>query len=77
MKTYIITNEVSAIDFSAVGETSSDTLRLSLDGTKAVVKFDGQTPSFLLGKTQYTQAQILEELGGSEWVAPVLDPTPE
>ena len=70
MKTYVITDEVSAIDFSAVGETSSETLRYSVDGTKAVVKYEGDTPSFLLGKPQFTQAQILEELSGPEWVAP-------
>lgn len=74
MKTYVITDEVSAIDFSAVGETSSETLRYSVDGTKAVVKFEGDTPSFLLGKPQYTQPQILEELSGPEWVAPDENP---
>ena len=67
MKTYVITDEVSTIDFSAVGETSSETLRYSVDGTKAVVKFEGDTPSFLIGKPQYTHAEILNILNGPEW----------
>ena len=42
---YDMTN-VASIDFSQVGETSKDTLRLSLDGTKTVLKFIGETPNF-------------------------------
>lgn len=68
---YVILNasEVGNIDFSQVSETSTDTLRYSLDGTKTVVKFKGDTPSFLEGKTQYTHSEILAILAGAEWTA--------
>ena len=45
MRTYVIINssDVSSVDFSKVSETSADTLRYSLDGTKTFVKFEGDT----------------------------------
>ena len=67
-KYVIIENsEISSINFSEVMETSANTLRFSLDGTKTLVKFTGDTPSFLDGKTQYTHSEILNILSGSEW----------
>ena len=58
--TYVIidASEVSTVDFSQVHEDSSDTIRYNLDNTKAIVKFDGKTPTFLAGKTQYTHSEI-------------------
>jgi len=69
MTNYIIIDksEVANIDFSKVKETSVDTLRYSIDGTKTFVKFKGDTPAFLSDKQQYTHAQILEVLAGEEW----------
>tara|TARA_R100000234_G_C4992103_1_gene176072 strand:- start:45 stop:272 length:228 start_codon:yes stop_codon:yes gene_type:complete len=61
-------DEVASIDFSQVLQTSVDTLRYNNDGTKTFVKFEGDTPSFLDGKTQYTNEEILTELGKSEWI---------
>jgi len=62
--TYVIINasEVSGIDFSKTKETVNDTLRYSNDNSKTFVKFEGETPSFLEGKTQYTHQQILSYL---------------
>jgi hypothetical protein len=51
-------NEVSSVDFNQVVETSSDMLRYNNNNTQTFVKFIGDTPSFLDGKTQYTQAEI-------------------
>lgn len=51
-------SEVSSVDFSQVREDSADTVRYNLDNTKALVKFEGSTPSFLDGKTQYTHTEI-------------------
>lgn len=51
-------SEVSSVDFSQVREDSADTVRYNLDNSKALVKFDGSTPSFLDGKTEYTHSQI-------------------
>ena len=69
MITYCITDasEVSSVDFDQVAETSADTLRYSLDGTKTFVKYEGTQPFFLLGKTEYTHEEILSILSGPEW----------
>ena len=66
--TIITKEEVASVDFSQVLETSANTLRYNNDGTKTVVKFEGNTPSFLNGKTQYTNDDMLTELGKSEWI---------
>ena len=66
---YVIINasEVGTVDFSQVNETSASTLRYSLDNSKTFVKFDGDTPSFLNGKTLYTYSEIITVLDGSDW----------
>jgi len=66
---YVIYNiaDVSSIDFSLVEETSQDTLRLSIDETKTVLKFKGETPSFLVGLQQYNHSEILAIMHTSEW----------
>ena len=66
---YVIINasEVGSVDFSQVNETSANTLRYSNDDSQTFVKFDGDTPSFLDGKTQYTHSQILTVLAGEDW----------
>ena len=66
---YVIINasEVGTVDFSQVNETSASTLRYSLDNSKTFVKFDGDTPSFLNGKTQYNHSEILAVLAGEDW----------
>jgi len=60
MRTYVIieASEVSSIDFSKVLETSANTLRYNNDGTKTFVKYTGEQPSFLNGKTTYTESEI-------------------
>lgn len=69
MRKYVIinTSEVSGVDFNQVIEQAADDLRYSVDGSKAVVKFEGDTPSFLIGEPQYTQEEILPILAGSDW----------
>ena len=66
---YVIINasEVGSVDFSQVLETSASTLRYSLDDSQTFVKFDGDTPSFLSGKTQYNNSQIRTILAGEDW----------
>jgi hypothetical protein len=71
---YVILNasDVNSIDFSKVDETSIDTLRYNNDDTQTFVKFTGNTPSFLEGKTQYTNTEILtilNEVDGPWWKA--------
>jgi hypothetical protein len=69
MRTYCIidTSEVSSIEFDQVLQTSVKSLKYSLDGTKTFVKYEGEQPSFLSGKTEYTHSEILSILSGDEW----------
>jgi len=72
-RNYLIFNmsQVDSVDFSAVLETSADTLRLSVDETKSFVKWEGETPSFVSDLTDtegpYSHSQILEVLAGEAW----------
>ena len=66
---YVIltSSEAQSIDFSKVLETSANTLRWNEDESKTFVKYDGNKPSFLSGKTALTHSQILTELAKDEW----------
>tara|TARA_R110002020_G_scaffold200797_1_gene403193 strand:+ start:699 stop:917 length:219 start_codon:yes stop_codon:yes gene_type:complete len=66
---YVIFNMTDAnlIDFNLVKETSLETLRLSLDSTKCVLQFEGDTPAFLEGLQQYSYSEILEIMSTSQW----------
>ena len=66
---YVILEQTdfASIDFSNVLEDSLNTLRYSLDGTKTFVNYEGDQPSFLAGKTEYTNDEILNILEGPEW----------
>jgi hypothetical protein len=66
------TSETGSIDFNEVLETSAETLRLSVDGSKSFVKWDGETvPTSVDNLTTkegpYTYQQIVTILTGSEW----------
>jgi hypothetical protein len=71
-RTYVIINttEIDDIDFNAVLQDSPDTLRRSVDGTQALVKFEGDTPSCLSGKEQLNQSDTLSLMATSEWTDP-------
>ena len=78
MRNYVIidASEVSSVDFDQVLETSAETLRYNVNpaGTKTFVKFEGDTPSFLEGKTANTHSEMLEILAGEEWTDPDANP---
>jgi hypothetical protein len=59
LNTTEITDEDSVIDFSQLANRNADMLRYSTDGSKALVKYRGDQPSFLDGKTTYTHAEIM------------------
>ncbi len=67
--------EIDKINFSQVCETSADTVRKSVDGTKTFVKWDGETPPSVEALTTivgyYTYEEILEILSGEEWTKPM------
>ena len=48
-------------------QTSVSTLRKSLDSTKAILKWDGDTPSCFDGMTTYSHSEILTTLATSAW----------
>jgi hypothetical protein len=73
-RTFMIFNvsELNLIDFTQVCETSIDTVRKSLDGTKTFVKWDSEEiPSSVLLLTTnegpYTYDEISIILNGPEW----------
>ena len=57
------------MDFSQLSTTSQDTMRYNEVEDKAIVKFPGNTPSFLSGKTIYSHSEILEIVNNTsgEW----------
>jgi uncharacterized protein YbbK (DUF523 family) len=59
-----ITNEM----ISNASQTMSS-LRKTLDGSKAILKWDGETPSCFDGMTTYNHSEILAELSKSDWTA--------
>lgn len=67
--------ELPKIDFTQVNETSIDTVRKSVDGTKIFVKWDGEEiPSSVATletkEGPYTYEEILEILSTEEWTYP-------
>ena len=52
--------------FNAI-QTSMNTLRKTNDGSKAILKWEGDTPSCFDGMTTYSYSEIKTELSKSEW----------
>ena len=50
-------------------QSSMSTLRKTLDNSKAILKWDGDTPSCFDGLTTYTHSEILTELAKSDWTS--------
>jgi hypothetical protein len=75
-KYFIIpSSEIPNIDFDFVLETSAETLRMSVDGSKTFVKWIGDSPpEFVInmtGEGPYTHEEILDILSTEEWTAPM------
>ena len=71
-RTYVIVDyaEVISFDFNQLVDIDESYSRKSLDGSKILARFEGDTPSFLIGEPQYTQEEILTILDGAEWTDP-------
>ena len=54
------TSDINTVDFSKVKQTDANSVRKTLDGSKFVVKFEGDTPDFLDGVTLYTNQEMIE-----------------
>jgi hypothetical protein len=66
--------ELGTVDFTQVLETSQDTVRRSVDGTKTFVKWEGESiPSSVNNLTTkegpYTYTEIKTILSGVEWTS--------
>ena len=70
---YVIinTSETGSVNFSQVLETSAQTLRLNVSGSKTFVKYEGNMPSSITALStksdEYTNIEIGNILSGSEW----------
>ena len=75
--TYIIINmgEIALVDFNQVMETSQETVRISIDGLKTVLKWSSNEPSFISSLTEYqgpyTNEEILVIMSTPEWSEPM------
>ena len=54
------TSDINTVDFSKVKQTDANSVRKTLDGSKFMVKFEGDTPDFLDGVTLYTNQEMIE-----------------
>jgi hypothetical protein len=67
-------SELGNINFNEVLETSSETVRKSVNETKTFVKWDNAMPDCVLNLTTkegpYTYEEILTILAGPEWTDP-------
>lgn len=65
------TSETGSVDFNEVLETSSETLRLSVDESKTFVKWEGGIPSSVSSLSTkegpYTHSEILSILSTEIW----------
>ena len=72
-RSYLIikTAELGTVDFSQVLETSSDTVRRSVDDTKTFIKWEGDQPAFVASLTgtegPYTNAELRAILDTDVW----------
>ena len=68
-------SELPNIDFTQVLETSEETVRKSVDGTKTFVKWDGDMPECVTTLTTqegpYTYEEILTIMSTLEWSIPM------
>ena len=75
-RTYVIvdSSEASSFDFNQLVDIDESYSRKSLDDSKILARFEGDTPSFLIGEPQYDHAEILSILSGPEWTDPDANP---
>jgi len=64
-------SQVSKVDFSQVLETSLETLRFSVDGSKTFIKWDKNVPGFITDldsfEGPYTYEEMIGILATDEW----------
>ncbi len=69
--------DLDLIDFSQIEETSSNTIRKSIDNTQFVIKWqEGYEPTFIADGTVipvgiYTHSEAIELMSTPEWSEPI------
>jgi hypothetical protein len=79
MRTYAVIDitDLELIDFSQIEETSSITIRKSIDNTQFVIKWqDGHEPTFISDGTVipvgiYTHSECLQLMDTDKWSQPI------
>ena len=56
-------------------QSSVNSLRKSVDSSKAILKWDGETPSVFSSMTTYNHSEILTILATEEWTADLSNKT--
>lgn len=81
MKKYLIisSSEVSKINFNEILETSKNTLRYSIDGTKTFINWNtDEIPSFVsnfeTAEGPYNYEEIIKILSANAWTTPLKMP---
>lgn len=76
-RNFVIFNisELPTVDFTQVLETSEETVRKSIDGTKTFVKWDGEVvppcvESLTTKSPYYTYEEMVTILATEEWTSP-------
>ena len=74
---YVIigTDEVENIEWDKVLHDSPKYLRINNEGTKCIINYEGNQPSFLIGKQEYTKQEMytLTSSDTNEWYIPSSD----
>ena len=65
--TILKTEELDSVNFDEVLETSVNTIRNNNANTEFLLKFEGNTPAFLDGKTLYDYDGIMKILNSPDW----------
>ena len=71
--TYVVVDSTDSLNYDLLLNRPGFDLPTNKDGTKKVVKYSGNKPSFLEGKITYTHEEIMDLLKTESW----LDDDPE
>lgn len=71
-------SELHTINFDTILETSANTIRKSMDGTKTFVKWEGEIPECVANlntkEGPYNYEEILDILSGADWTTSQASP---
>ena len=59
-------SKLNNIDYNELPNHSAESVRISLSGSKFIIKYNVK-PSFITNEVEYSHAEILDIVTGSEW----------